>query len=125
MTALKVEIPAAEWTRLARHRRELLAALKAMVGAYDSDDGLGPIPIIEQAKAAIVAASAIRIVDGENKGEIVPLAEFLAVNEFDAAERAAIVDAVIAERVHGGGGGASRAWRIEPAEFVTHLAPAG
>ena len=34
----------------------LLSALKAMVDAYDSDDGLGPIEVIVRAKAAIARA---------------------------------------------------------------------
>lgn len=36
----------------------LIASLEEMIDAYGSDDGHGPVAIIERAKAAIVAASA-------------------------------------------------------------------
>jgi hypothetical protein len=41
--------------------RATLASLVEMVECYGGDDGLGPIPIIEHAKAAISAAKAAGI----------------------------------------------------------------
>ena len=44
------------FTRLHPNDRIIYDQLKAMVDAYDSDDGLGPIEVIVRAKAAIASA---------------------------------------------------------------------
>jgi hypothetical protein len=114
MSAPKIELPLADFVAFARNRLELLDALREMVAAYGSDDGHGPIEVIEKSKAAIVDALSARIVEGETSGAVVPLKEFLAVNGFEGDERARIVEAMIAGNTFAGGGGAAIAWRIDP-----------
>jgi len=67
-----------------------------------------------KANAAIIGALSVRIVEGENRGAVVPLKEFLAVNGFESEERAALLAALIAGNTYAGGGGAMPVWRVDP-----------
>lgn len=56
----------------------LAKALKDMLHAYDSDDGHGPIPVIEGAKQALLAASELYVDCRPHRKDAEPTQHFLA-----------------------------------------------